>query len=175
VPPVKVEYVRDNSCEYIYIWSTIQNEVHYTTWLLIAAAYTSAQEAADKQAWSLLPVRASVLHAGSLATRCDDGQHNLHTCVCPLKRVGGKRACTLVAGTLDIASEVRQFLKKIFGLSHLPPAEVCDCFALEFLYNLSNDKRREQFCDYLLENYIDAVSTYPLLFGPKVLHHHWGP
>jgi hypothetical protein len=86
--------------------------------------------------------------------------------------VGGKRACTLVSGTQDIAPEVSQFLKKTFGLSILPPAEVCDCFALEFLSNLSNDKRVEQFCDYLQENYIDADSTFPLLFGPNVLHHH---
>jgi hypothetical protein len=42
-------------------------------------------------------------------------------------------------------SEVSQFLKKIFGLSPLPQAEVCDCFALEFLSNLPNDKRVEQF------------------------------
>jgi len=68
-------------------------------------------------------------------------------------------------------SEVSQFLKKIFVLSLLPQAEVCDCFALEFLSNLPN-KRVEQFCDYLLENYIDAASIFPLLFGPNVLHHH---
>jgi len=65
-------------------------------------------------------------------------------------------------------SELSQFLKTIFGLSVLPPAEVCDCFALEFLSSLSNDKRVEQFCSYLLENDIDADST----FGPNVLHHH---
>ena len=58
-------------------------------------------------------------------------------------------------------SELRQFLKKIFGLSLLPPAEVCDCFALEFLTNLPKDKRVEQFCDYLLVNYTDADSTFP--------------
>ena len=58
-------------------------------------------------------------------------------------------------------SEVSQFLKTIFGLSLLPPAEVCDCFALEFLSNLSNDKRVEQFCSYLLKNYSDADSTFP--------------
>jgi len=33
-------------------------------------------------------------------------------------------------------SEVIQFLKKIFRLSLSPPAEVCDCFTLEFLSNL---------------------------------------
>ena len=53
-------------------------------------------------------------------------------------------------------------MKKIFGLSLLPPAEVCDCFTLEFLSNLPKDKRVEQFCDHLLENYIDADSTFPL-------------
>jgi len=42
-------------------------------------------------------------------------------------------------------SEVSQFLKTIFGLSLLPPAEVCDFFALEFLSNLPKDKRVEQF------------------------------
>jgi hypothetical protein len=51
-------------------------------------------------------------------------------------------------------SEVSQFLKKIFGLSLLPPAEVGDCFALEFISHLPNDKRVEQFCDCLLEKYI---------------------
>jgi len=58
--------------------------------------------------------------------------------------------------------EASQFFKKIFGLLLLPPAEVCDCFALEFLSNLPSDKRVEQFCDYLLENYIDADSNFPL-------------
>jgi hypothetical protein len=41
--------------------------------------------------------------------------------------------------------EVSQFLKKMFGLSLLLLAEVCDCFALEFLSNPPNDKRVEQF------------------------------
>jgi hypothetical protein len=58
-------------------------------------------------------------------------------------------------------SEVTQFLKKMFELSLLPPAEVCDCFALEFLSNLPNDMRGEQLCDYLLESYIDADSVFP--------------
>jgi hypothetical protein len=50
-----------------------------------------------------------------------------------LSRQCGKKDC-----------EVSQFLKKIFRLSLLPPAEVCDCFALEFLSNLPNDKREEE-------------------------------
>jgi hypothetical protein len=58
-------------------------------------------------------------------------------------------------------SEVSQFLKKLFGLSLLPPAEVSDCFAFDFISNLPDDKRVEQFCEYLSENYIDADSTFP--------------
>ena len=69
-------------------------------------------------------------------------------------------------------SELSQFLKKIFGLSLLPPGEVCHCFALEFLSNLPNDRRVEQFCEYLLENYMDADSTLSLPFGLYILHHH---
>jgi len=45
----------------------------------------------------------SVHFARSLATRFQAGQLHLHTCVCPLKWVGVKRACTLVAGTQDVA------------------------------------------------------------------------
>jgi len=67
-------------------------------------------------------------------------------------------------------SEVSQFLKKISPTVVLTPAEVSDCFALEFLSNLPNDRRIIQFCDYLLENYIDADSNFPLLFDPNVLH-----
>jgi len=58
-------------------------------------------------------------------------------------------------------SKVSQFLKKIFGLSLSPLAEVCDWFALEFLSSLPKDKQVEQFCDYLLESYIDADSNFP--------------
>jgi hypothetical protein len=42
-------------------------------------------------------------------------------------------------------AEVSQFLKKTFGLSLLPPAEVSDCFAFDFTSNLPNDKRVDQF------------------------------
>jgi hypothetical protein len=58
-------------------------------------------------------------------------------------------------------SEASQFLKKIFRLWLLPPAEVSDCIALDFIANHPNEKRAEEFCDYLLENYIDADSTFP--------------
>jgi len=63
-------------------------------------------------------------------------------------------------------SEVSQFLKKIFGLPLLPLAEVCDCFALEFLSNLPKEKQVEQFCNYL------QTPIFLRLFGRNVLHHH---
>ena len=49
-----------------------------SAWLLIAAAHTSDQEAADKQAWSLLPARASVLHAYSLHAATQDSPIYVH-------------------------------------------------------------------------------------------------
>lgn len=55
---------------------------------------------------------------------------------------------------------VRQFLKKIFGLSLLSPAEGSGCFAFDFIYNLPNDRWVEQFVDYRLEYCIDADSRF---------------
>jgi hypothetical protein len=54
-----------------------------------------------------------------------------------------------------------QFLKKISGPSLLPTAAFSDSFALEFISILPKDKRVEQFCDYLLENCVDAEYTFP--------------
>ena len=72
-----------------------------SAWLLIADAHTSDQEAADKEAWSLHQSESPF--TCSLATRCDAGQLHLHACFCPLKCVGRKGVCTLVAGMQDIA------------------------------------------------------------------------
>ena len=59
-----------------------------------------------------------------------------------------------IFGTLQATWKERLWGKSVLA--------VCDCFVLEFLSNLPNDKRAEQFCDYLLENYVDADSTFPL-------------
>ena len=40
-------------------------------------------------------------------------------------------------------------------------------FALGFIFNLPNDKRVQLFCDYLLENHIDADSTFPPPVWPE--------
>jgi len=53
----------------------------YLSGLLIAAAHTSDLEAADKQVWSLLPARASVLHAHSLHAATQDSPIYIHVFV----------------------------------------------------------------------------------------------
>jgi hypothetical protein len=53
------------------------------------------------------------------------------------------------------------FLKKNFGTVAFTTGGNQRLFALDFIFNLSNNKRVEQFCDYRLENYIDAECTLP--------------
>jgi len=62
--------------------------------LLIAAAPSpkSDQEAADKQAWSLLPARASVLHARSLLASKQDSPIYMHVFVRSTEWGGNVRA-----------------------------------------------------------------------------------
>ena len=59
--------------------------------------------AADKQAWSLLPARASVLHARSLLASNQDSTIYIPVFVRSSEWEG--RACTLVAGTQDVPLE----------------------------------------------------------------------
>jgi hypothetical protein len=74
-----------------------------SAWLVIAVINTSDKDAADKQASSLLPDRASLLHAHALHAETEDSPIYIIVHDCPLKWLGGKRARTLVAGPLDIA------------------------------------------------------------------------
>ena len=60
--------------------------------LLIAATHTNDQEAADKQAWSLLPARASVWHARSLHASTQDTPIYLHVFVRSIEWAGNARA-----------------------------------------------------------------------------------
>ena len=55
----------------------------------------------------------------------------------------------------------KSFLEENIQTVALAPAEVSDCNALDFIANHPNVKRVGQFGDYLLENYIDADSTFP--------------
>ena len=74
-----------------------------SAWLLIAAP-PRERPGSSGQTSLVAATRQSVRFARSLATRLKAGQLHFHTCVCPLKWVGGgERACTLVAGTQDVA------------------------------------------------------------------------
>jgi len=65
--------------------------------LLIAAAHTNDQETADKQAWSLLPARASVLYAHTLHAATQDIPVYVHVFVRSSKWAGNARARWLLA------------------------------------------------------------------------------
>jgi len=69
-----------------------------SAWLLIAAAHTSTQEAADKQAWSLLPVRASILHAHSLHAATQDRPVDINVFVRSSREGGGRRGTRVHSG-----------------------------------------------------------------------------
>jgi len=69
-------------------------------------------------------------------------------------------------------SEVSQFLKKNIRTVTFTTGGSLRLLCVGIFINLPNDKRVEQSCDYLLENYIHADSTFSLLFGLNVLHHH---
>jgi hypothetical protein len=64
-------------------------------------------------------------------------------------------------------SEVSQFLKKIFGLFFYHRRKSVTDLRWTSCPIFPNDKRVEQFCDYPLENYIDADPT----FSPPVWSH----
>lgn len=59
-------------------------------------------------------------------------------------------------------SEIGNFLKKFFGLAFLDPLEVNDCFIEDFMaIKPTNDKRVDDFCDYILENYVAEDCKFP--------------
>jgi hypothetical protein len=58
----------------------------------IAADHTSTQEAADKQAWSLLPVKAYVSHAHSLHAATQDSPVDVNVFVRSSEWAGNARA-----------------------------------------------------------------------------------
>ena len=58
-------------------------------------------------------------------------------------------------------SEVSQFLKKNIRTVTFTTGGSLRLLCVGIFINLPNDKRVEQSCDYLLENYIHADSTFP--------------
>jgi len=88
---------------------------------IVYADFETAIQNAVKTVWPGCEVKACRLHLGQSWWR-------------KIQSLGLSRQC------VKKDSEVSQFLKKIFGLSLLPPTNVTDCFVLDFISNLPNDK-----------------------------------
>ena len=109
---------------------------------IVYADFETIIQNAAKRVWPCCEVKVCRLHLGQSWWR-------------KIQSLGLSRQC------VKKDAELSQFLKKIFGLALLPPTEVTDYFVLDFISNLPYDKRMEKFCDYLLENCVDADSTFP--------------
>jgi hypothetical protein len=48
-------------------------------------------------------------------------------------------------------SPIGTWLKHLFGLTFLPPAEVGDCFAEDFMCEKPENSKLDQFADYLVD------------------------
>lgn len=57
----------------------------------------------------------------------------------------------------DRESEIGQWLRHIFGLPYLDPADVEDCMIMDFMSDIPNDTRVSKFADYIFDNYIYGV------------------
>jgi hypothetical protein len=68
-----------------------------------------------------------------------------------------------------------QFLKKIFGHSLLPPAEVGECFASDFISHLPNDSEWHSVATTFQDIISMRTPLFLRLFGLNVLHNHVGP
>jgi hypothetical protein len=56
-------------------------------------------------------------------------------------------------------SPIGTWLKHLFGLTFLPPAEVGDCFAEDFMCEKPENSKLDQFADYLVDNSTRILST----------------
>nr|CAI5865708.1 unnamed protein product [Callosobruchus analis] len=53
-------------------------------------------------------------------------------------------------------SPIGNWLNHLFGLTFLPPAEVGEYFAQDFMSDKPQDSKVDQFNDYLVDTYIDS-------------------
>lgn len=61
----------------------------------------------------------------------------------------------------DTTSSIGDWLHNLFGLIFLPPVEVENSFVEDFMADKPEDRRIDELCDYLVENYIDNSSIFP--------------
>jgi len=76
---------------------------------------------------------------------------------------------------MEKRSEVSQFLKKIFGLSLLHPAEVCDCLRWNFYPIFWTTSEWNSFATAGWKILLKETPLFRRLFDSNVLYHHWGP
>ena len=74
----------------------------------------------------------------------------------------------LTACFKDRNSEAGAWLGWIFGLSHLPPGEVSDCFVFDFISVQPDEDKLQQFVDYLTETYM-KILNFLQPCGPRVM------
>jgi len=60
------------------------------------------------------------------------------------------------------SSEIGIWIRHTFGLIFLEPTEITECFVEDFMSDRPTDERVEKYSNYLLENYIEVNSLYPL-------------
>jgi hypothetical protein len=73
-------------------------------------------------------------------------------------------------------SEGSQFLRKIFGLSLLPPSETSDCLAIDFFYPVVRTTDEwKSFATIFQQVMLMQTPLILRLFGLNVLHRHLGP
>lgn len=61
----------------------------------------------------------------------------------------------------DENSATGKWLHHLFGLTFLKPEEVGDAFAFDFAEEQPQDARIVKFVDYLVDTYIDELSSFP--------------
>lgn len=61
----------------------------------------------------------------------------------------------------NLETDITKYLTYIFGLPFLKAEDVGDCFVLDLVAIQPDDERVIKFNDYLVETYIDEISTFP--------------
>ena len=58
-------------------------------------------------------------------------------------------------------SDVGKFLNYIFGLPYLLEEEIEDCFVFDFMSIKPDDDKVQEFCDYMIDNYVPEDAKFP--------------
>jgi hypothetical protein len=75
--------------------------------------------------------------------------------------------CGLTSEFKNTKSAIGKWPTQLFGLSYLNPNEVGECFAFDIVSECPDDERAKQFCDYIVENYIEDDAAFPPVMWAK--------